>query len=58
MDDQPEPHQVATAMRLGNLHKQQVHGDEVICGWCLKLWPCQDKRWSTRIQRLARITVY
>lgn len=56
MDEKPELHQVATAMRLGYLHVRHVD-DNTVCGWCLKLWPCEDKRWSTRIQRLARITV-
>lgn len=56
MIERPALHQVATAMRLCGLHVRHIDHEEV-CGWCLKSWPCEDRRWAIRIQRLARITV-
>lgn len=40
----------ATARRLGGLHIEQTYPQRGICRWCLKRWPCPDRRWVDRIE--------
>ncbi len=52
-DEQILATRLATARRLRALHQQQAFPEPDICGWCLKRWPCPDRRWAERVVRAA-----
>lgn len=53
MDGQIDASKLATARRLRALHQQQKFPEPDICGWCLKRWPCPDRRWAERVIQTA-----
>jgi hypothetical protein len=50
-DDHVDASKLATARRLKVLHQQQTFPEPDICAWCLKRWPCPDRRWAERVLR-------
>jgi len=52
-DDGVDASKLATARRLKALHQQQKFPEPDICAWCLKRWPCPDRRWAERVMRQA-----
>jgi len=56
LDRSPAPaaEQAMTARRLARLHGPMAAPHQGICSWCLKLWPCPDKRWIERTLRFSR----
>jgi len=54
-DDKVDATRLATARRLRALHQQQKFPEPEICGWCLKRWPCPDRRWAERVVRAVGI---
>jgi hypothetical protein len=47
---------LATARRLRALHEELGYPDPGICAWCLKRWPCPDRRWADHVERRAAAT--
>ena len=50
-DEYVDASKLATAHRLKALHQQQKFPEPEICAWCLKRWPCPDRRWAERVMR-------